>query len=844
MIRLSVLLFFFLTLISCPNDVMRDLVETKVSSPVASSVEINNGMPGTPARTVTISADVSKENDVLEMRLRNESGSWSSWMTYSKNVEWTLSDGDGVKTVTVEVRDQGHRTVSLASTIILDTTVPEGGFKVRGTNTWGAADSYINTNSAVLFMNIVNAYYMRFNNEGGPWSGWEPYVPSKLWTLSSGDALKTVNAEFSDIAYNPVLAPSHNITLDKTAPLVSGFLINSGDATTNNASVGLGYTCTEANRVWTQYMNDGGSWSAAEEITAGGVTREWSLRAVNGTRTVSVRLTDIAGNVSAVHSDTIYLNTEAPDYPLPSADTPTNDTTPVWSWEAVAEASRYRLRINGGAWIYTEDTAWTPSAPLGQGEHLFEIQAADIADNWSATGSHTVLIDTEPPVFALSSVTSSNANPDYAKTGDTLTFNFTGSDNLSGINVDIPCVFILGRSLTVEKTGSNSYRLEYTITSDDAEGLIEYSTGARDYAGNEQESVSGLYTGITLDRTSPVLSGITSSTSNTDSSWAKPGDTITVSFSVTETGSGINGVPTVTIAGNAATVISTGGGSYSATYVMQSSNTEGIIMTGINVFDNAGNTRSGGGSTGITFDKTAPVVSFFTLNNGNTYAASPFVMASYSVTDALSGVESMQLQGASSTGVIPYVAPYYLNAPGGNVTAWFTDFAGNTSAGVSDTITIQSNAADIRYEDQGMPSHLGSAAFDLGHFSDWDIYGGDAATGDLQTLDVLPVYTISGNATLWDEDWYMFYMDTGYDPQFTISSDSVIGGSVSIDAFSDEEGADLLDFSTTVSGDGKSITIEIDWSWNPPKYIWIRIHRPDNNYSGTSYNLSWSIPIL
>jgi hypothetical protein len=123
------------------------------------------------------------------MRLRNESGSWSSWMTYSKNVEWTLSDGDGVKTVTVEVRDQGHRTVSLASTIILDTTVPEGGFKVRGTNTWGASDSYINTNSAVLFLNIVNAYYMRFNNEVAPGAA-GTICPCKLW-IFLGDALKT-----------------------------------------------------------------------------------------------------------------------------------------------------------------------------------------------------------------------------------------------------------------------------------------------------------------------------------------------------------------------------------------------------------------------------------------------------------------------------------------------------------------------------------------------------------------------------------------------------------------------------------------------------------------------------
>ena len=69
---------------ACPNDIMRDLVEEKVSDPVPRSMEINGGLPGTPGRVITITAEVSKENDVLEMRMKNESGSWSSWIPYEK----------------------------------------------------------------------------------------------------------------------------------------------------------------------------------------------------------------------------------------------------------------------------------------------------------------------------------------------------------------------------------------------------------------------------------------------------------------------------------------------------------------------------------------------------------------------------------------------------------------------------------------------------------------------------------------------------------------------------------------------------------------------------------------
>jgi hypothetical protein len=36
---------------------------------------------------------------------------------------------------------------------------------------------------------------MRFRNENGTWSAWQPYAPDATWTLSAGNGTKTVNAE-------------------------------------------------------------------------------------------------------------------------------------------------------------------------------------------------------------------------------------------------------------------------------------------------------------------------------------------------------------------------------------------------------------------------------------------------------------------------------------------------------------------------------------------------------------------------------------------------------------------------------------------------------------------------
>lgn len=57
------------------------------------------------------------------MRFRNETGSWSGWQPYNENTNWTLSSGNGVKTVAAEISSgsNGSGTVRQASdTIILN----------------------------------------------------------------------------------------------------------------------------------------------------------------------------------------------------------------------------------------------------------------------------------------------------------------------------------------------------------------------------------------------------------------------------------------------------------------------------------------------------------------------------------------------------------------------------------------------------------------------------------------------------------------------------------------------------------------------------------------------------
>jgi hypothetical protein len=184
------------------------------NSPPTGSILINSGAAYTTSLPVTLTLSATDDSGaVSSMRFSNDGASWSSWEGYSTSKSWTLNSGDGLKTVYVQFKDgAGNASASYSDTIILDSTPPSGSVDING----GAAHA---TNvSVALTLSASDSgsgvSQMRFSNDGASWSSWENYGTSKSWTLIGGDGLKTVSAQFKDLAGNLSATATDTIILE------------------------------------------------------------------------------------------------------------------------------------------------------------------------------------------------------------------------------------------------------------------------------------------------------------------------------------------------------------------------------------------------------------------------------------------------------------------------------------------------------------------------------------------------------------------------------------------------------------------------------------------------------
>jgi large repetitive protein len=144
---------------------------------------------------------------------------------------------------------------------------------------------------------------------------------------------------------------------------------------------------------------------------------------------------------------------------------------------------------------------------------------------------------------------------------------------------------------------------------------------ATDAAGNANTASTSTDNTVTYDNTVPVLTTVHIQSNNANTSKAKVGDNVTLSFTSSEAVTGIS----VDIAGHPVAVNSAGGNSYTASYTMVSGDAEGVVTFSISGFkdaaDNTGTTVTATtDASSVTFDKTAPILSPVTIasNNANT----------------------------------------------------------------------------------------------------------------------------------------------------------------------------------------------------------------------------------
>jgi hypothetical protein len=259
---------------------------------------------------------------------RDNGASWQTLFASTANdgsESWTVSGPTTSQALVRISNDKGSGSSTATFTIA---PALSGSISLNG----GAA--YATSTAVTIDSSVSGVTEMRFENVGGSWSAWEAYNTTKAWTLSSGDGAKTVAAQYRDAGGN-VLDLSDSITLDSTPP------VTTSDAPSGwkHASVTVHLSPTDAGSgmvgglAKTEYSTDGGSsWTTGSSVT---ILADPVAHLTDGVTTISYRSVDAAGNVAAVQTCHVKLDTRKP--------------TPKAPWIASARRGRtatLKYRVN------------------------------------------------------------------------------------------------------------------------------------------------------------------------------------------------------------------------------------------------------------------------------------------------------------------------------------------------------------------------------------------------------------------------------------------------------------------------------------------------------------------
>ncbi|EFM10886.1 S-layer domain protein [Paenibacillus curdlanolyticus YK9] len=388
------------------------------------AVTVNSGDTYTTDTAVDL-AITNPDGTAVSMQFSNDGATWSGWEAIAATKSgWTLTNGDGSKTVHVQLKDAAGNVYEASDSITLDTTAPDGTLVIN------SGESTTNATSASLTISNPDssAVSMQFQNDGGAWSAWEPIGTPKAWTLPAGEGLKTINLRLKDAAGN-VYETNASITLDTTAP-TSTVTINSNDSFASSLSAQLAMT-SDGTADQMRFSNDAAAWSAWESYQT---SKAWTLQTGDGNRTVYMEVKDAVGNISRV-SDSIVVDMTSPTGTASvnggaALTTDADVTIDLTTDDGAAPASgvtEVSVSVDGGS-TWSSWTAITPqlSATLasGYGTKTVQIKVRDAAGNESAVFSDSIEMRSVPVIADHTT----NGTEDTAYSYTAADFSFTSAD--------------------------------------------------------------------------------------------------------------------------------------------------------------------------------------------------------------------------------------------------------------------------------------------------------------------------------------------------------------------------------------------------------------------------------
>jgi peptidoglycan/xylan/chitin deacetylase (PgdA/CDA1 family) len=503
--------------------------------------------------------------------------------------------------------------------------------------------------------------------------GSDPTVASPKYTAPfTVSTTTTVKYRAWDNANNVEATKSGLIQVDTTTPTSSiscaGGVCSSGWYG-GPVSVSLSATDTETGVAAIRYTLDGSDPTASSTAYTDPIS-------VSETTTVKYRAWDNAGNVEAINSQQIQVDTTAPTSSISCNGTTCSSNTysdavtvTLSATDAQSGVAVIRYTLDGSD-PTASSTAY--SDPISVSETTtIRYRAWDNAGNVEATESQVVQVvqtvpDADPPTSSIACNLSVCGSAWY---GGPVTVSLSAADGGSGV-----------AAIRYTLDGSNptsaspTYTAPFTVSTTTT---VKYR--AWDNAGNVEATNSRL---IQIDTTAPTSSITCNAATCSQNGWYKA--SVNVALSATDNQSGVS-VIRYTLDGSTPTAASP---AYSGPFMLSATTT-----VKFRAWDNAGSIEATKSQT-IRIDLTAPTVAITAPSDGATVAGNVKITATAS--DVGSGIAqvSFYVDGVliGSAKSSPYSVSWNTRkASAGQHTLWTvaSDVAGNTQTSASIHATVR-----------------------------------------------------------------------------------------------------------------------------------------------------------